>query len=114
MTTQRTRNVPSTLSEAVEEVKRLIAGRYPDACFGRLLEGVDDPEERWLEVTLDLDDPFEAVELVSDLLLDFLIERGIPLYVFPLRTPEREAEVLRQLAEGTHRPPLPERPGAAR
>ena len=78
---------------AIAEMHGLIGARYPDATFD---VGVgDDPAGVWLTVSVDVDDPDEVVDLIIGRLLELQIDEGVPLYVFPIRTPERIAAMLR-------------------
>jgi hypothetical protein len=78
------------MQRAVEELQGLIARRYPDAQF-RVGPSQDDPAIVHLTATLDVDDTEEVVDLVIDRMMELQIEEGLPIYVIPLRTPERVA-----------------------
>jgi hypothetical protein len=60
--------------------------------------GIDDPETTHIVATVDLDDPDEAVDLVIDRMLELQLDGGIPVYVLPIRTPERVRKLARKLA----------------
>lgn len=63
----------------------MIAEKYPEAEF-RVLRGVDDPREWWLEARVDLEATEEVTDLIIDRLLDFQIEQRLPIYVMTLPT----------------------------
>src|SRR5215216_6030568 len=75
---------------AVAELQHLIRSRYPTATFV-VGEGWDDPEGVYITATVDLDDPDEVVDLIVARLLELQIDEGLPVYVIPIRTPERVA-----------------------
>jgi hypothetical protein len=79
---------------AVQELKRLITARFPQAAFV-VEEGVD-PEGIYLVTTVDIADTDEVIELVGDRLVALQVEEGLPVYVTPLRPIER---VIAQLWE---------------
>ena len=73
---------------AIDEVRRTIRERYPDAQFA-VERGHDEPENIHLITTVDLDDPDEVVDLVLDRMIEMEVDERIPLYVIAVRTPER-------------------------
>jgi len=78
---------------AVNELTGIIRQRYPTASF--VVEpGEDDPDVTHITTTVDVDNPDEVVNLVIDRMLELQLDQGIPVYVIPIRTPER-VEVLR-------------------
>jgi hypothetical protein len=94
MTQEREPSLNPRLQQAVDELTQTIRQRYPDASF-RLARGIDEPDQVHLWTTVDLDDPDEVLDLVLDRLLELEIDEGIPLYVIPIRTPERVLEEMR-------------------
>lgn len=82
-------NVDDEAMVFVEELKGLILARHPEATFD-VRPGGDDPTAIFLEACVDLDDPFEVTDEIIDRIVDIQIDEEIPLYVLPLRTPERE------------------------
>jgi hypothetical protein len=82
----------------------MIQAKYPTATF-RVTAGIEDPEETWLTARVDLDDPDEVMDVVSERVLELQIEQGVPVYVLPLRTPERIAALRRGLAEQRQKAP---------
>jgi hypothetical protein len=84
---------------AIDELRQRIRQRYPSATFA-VTRSQDEPENIHLITTVDLDDPDEVVDLVLDRLIELEVEERIPLYVIPVRTPERILAELKQ--EGKH------------
>src|SRR5437763_3361506 len=67
---------------AIEELKVLIRSKYPEAEFA-VYRG-EDPVGIFLEATIDVDDTDEAIDLVRDKVLEYQIDRRMPVYVLPL------------------------------
>ena len=93
----------SQMENAVEEIKRLVTRRFPDATFA--LGHGEDPEGMHLIITVDLDDMGEVVDLSLDRLVDMQLDDMLPLYVIPLRPVERSLAILvrEQAAAGWYR-----------
>jgi hypothetical protein len=87
------------IREAVEELRRLIAGRYPEAGFDVFER--DDPEGVRLQATVGIEDTDEVMDVVVDALYDIQVERGLPVYVVTEQPPARVAEQLRARARRT-------------
>jgi hypothetical protein len=83
---------------AIDELRGMIHAKYPTATFG-VHPGIEDPEETWLIARVDLDEPDEVIDLVRDRVLELQLDEGVPVYVLPLRTPERIAALRRGLAQ---------------
>lgn len=81
-------DVEATAQSVVEELQNLILQRYPEATF-ELRRGPDDPEAIQLIATVDLDDPDAVLDLVIDRMMELQIEHETPVFVIPMRTPER-------------------------
>jgi hypothetical protein len=77
---------------AVVELSELVRRQHPEATFD-VVEG-EEPGTVWMWTTVDLVDTDPVVDLVIDRTMDLLVDDGIPIYVLPLRTPAREAEVV--------------------
>ena len=85
---------------AVKELIGIIKQRYSTASF--VVEpGEDDPEVTHVTTTVDIDDPDEVVDLVIDRMLELQLDEGIPIYVIPIRTPERVETLRRRQKRGT-------------
>ncbi len=85
----------------IDELKRLIAARYPDAHF-TVFEG-EDPEGIYLRATVDIDDSSDAMETVFDKLYELEVEQELPIYVVTSQPAARVAAQLR--ARATQPPP---------
>ena len=95
MTPEHRIPITPRIEEAIEELKGLIASRYPGTTFA-VGEG-DDPEGVYLTATVDVDDRGEVIDLFVDRLVELQVEEGLPIFVVPVRTPERNAALLAQL-----------------
>jgi hypothetical protein len=93
---------------AVEELRRLIADRYPGARFDVFER--DDPEGVRLQATIDVEDTDEVMDVIMDALFNIQVERGVPVYVVTEQPLPRVTEELRARARRTSSvvlPPLP-------
>ena len=88
---------PRMLS-AVDELQELVRSHFPEATFS-VGRGTDDPEAVHIYATVDLEDTEPVVDLVIERELELLAEEGLPVHVIPLRTPERNAAILRAQQE---------------
>ena len=79
---------------ALSELRETILSRYPTATFDTSRDP-DEPVNILLNVTVDIDDPLDVLDLVLDRLLEFQIDERIPVHVIPVRTPERIKAALR-------------------
>ena len=82
-------NVDDEAMVFVEELKTLILAHHPEAKF-TVGPGGENPTATFLRAYVDLDDPFEMLDEISDRIVDIQVDEGIPLHVLPLRTDERE------------------------
>ena len=82
---------------AVDELTRLITGRYPDAQID-VSEG-DDPDGVYLTATIDIDDPDEVTDLVIDRTMALQIKEELPVYVVPIRPISRVMDNRRRRME---------------
>lgn len=90
---------------AVEELRALIAARYPSARFDVFEH--DDPQGVHLLATVDLEDTDEVIETVLDALYGIQVDRCLPVYVVTEQPAERIAEQLRELGRRTKPVSLP-------
>lgn len=81
------------IQSALEELKGMIQQRYPEAAF-EVYRG-EDPEGIYLDVTVDVEDTDEVMDLVVDRLLELQVEERLPVYVVAGRPLERVLEELR-------------------
>jgi hypothetical protein len=80
--------------QAIGELSALILEHYPTATFS-VEPSADDPAVTHLVATVDVDDPDAVVDLVIERVLALTIDEGVPVYVIPIRTPERIAKLRR-------------------
>jgi hypothetical protein len=80
---------------AIDELARLILERYPTATF-EIAPDPDDQDSTILWATVDVDDTDQVLDLVQERQLQWQIEEDVPVYVVPLRTPERSATLWRE------------------
>lgn len=78
------------IGEALDELAVLIRRRYPDATF-QIAPAEDDPGTIHLLARVDVEDPEEVADVVMARMLQLQVDEGLPIYVIPLRTPERIA-----------------------
>ena len=93
------------MQEAVEELKRLITERFPDASF--VVEEGFDPEGIYLITTVDIADTDDVIAVVGDRLVDLQVDEGLSLYVTPLRPIDRVIAELRNRERATPPASLP-------
>ena len=91
----------SRIQNALRELERMIADRFPFASF--VVEKGFDPDGFYLVATVDIADTDEIVAIVGDRLLELQVDEGLPVYVTPLRPIER---VIAQLRERDAASPL--------
>jgi hypothetical protein len=72
------------ISSALDELRSLIRGRYPEAEF-EVIRDVDDPVAFHLTTIVDVEDPDEVLDVVIERLLELQIEEGLPVHVIPLQ-----------------------------
>lgn len=77
-------------SSALDELRGMIVRHYPAATFD-VVRGHDEPGNVHLLATVDVDDADEVLDLVLDRLLEIQVDERLPVYVIPIRTPERIA-----------------------
>jgi len=70
--------------EAADELKAMIRQQYPNAQF-QLVRAADQQRSWHLRAMVDVDDPDEVGDLVSDREIDMLVEERIPIHVIPVR-----------------------------
>lgn len=88
---QRAMTIDSQTHDAITEIETLIRAQYPSAVF-TITKG-EDPAGTYLIAAVDVDDPDKVVDIFIDRLLQMQIGQGLPLYVIPLRTAERNAKL---------------------
>ena len=88
--------VDQQIAAAVVELQGMIRQQYPDAMFD-VVQG-QDPDGCYVWTSVDTDDPDAVLDVVVDRLLTLQIEERVPVYVIPIRTPERLRAVLEGFA----------------
>ncbi len=73
-------------------MQEVIQRHYPTATFA--IDQGDDPEGWYMTAMVDVDDPDEVVNIVIDRLMELQVDDGLPVYVIPVRTPQRVAALL--------------------
>jgi hypothetical protein len=71
------------MQAAIEELQRLIQQHYPEATFQ--VEPGDDPTGMYVLATVDVEDTDVVVDVYIDRLLDLQIDKGLAVYVVPVR-----------------------------
>jgi hypothetical protein len=69
------RNLTPRMQEAVEELKRLITERFPEASF--VVEEGFDPEGIYLIPTVDIDDTDEVIAVIGNRLVELQVDEGL-------------------------------------
>ena len=88
MNDEQSKTIDPRIAQALTELEQIIRAHYPSARFAVTRSG-DEPENVHLLTTVDLADPDDVVDLVLDRLVEFQVEERIPVYVIPVRTPDR-------------------------
>ncbi|HET9786710.1 MAG TPA: hypothetical protein VFP47_06235 [Pyrinomonadaceae bacterium] len=81
------------MQEAIDELKRLITARFPQAAF--VIEEGFDPEGVYLVTIVDIADTDDVIAVVGDRLVEMQVDEGLPVYVTPLRPMARVVAELR-------------------
>jgi hypothetical protein len=96
--------------QAVAALIGLIREHYPTAAVS-VGPAPEEPDTTHITAVVDVDDPDEVTDLTIERELAYQLEEGIPVYVIPLRTPERTEALRTHLATRRFRPlavsPLP-------
>jgi translation elongation factor EF-1alpha len=80
--------LPKNVQQAATELQTLIRQRYPDATFS-VTRGQDDPNAFHLRTVVDVEDTDAVRDFVRDRIMEIQIDQGVPIFVIPVRTPER-------------------------
>jgi hypothetical protein len=96
------------LAAAVDELKRLMSAQYPTTTYA--VAAGEDPDGLYVTATVDLDDPDAVLDVIGDRLLELEVDEGLPVYVVPVRTPERVAKLLAETAHNQRHSPKRQRP----
>jgi hypothetical protein len=80
------------MDEAIAEMKERISKRFPTTTY-EMYQG-EDPVGIYLIAIVDTDDLEEVMDLFISRLVDLQVDEGLPLFVIPERTPERNAAIV--------------------
>ena len=94
MNAERVPEIGPRMQTALDELKGIIRGRYPDAEFS-VGPSPDDLAVVHLRTVVDVADKEELVDLVIDRMMQMQIEDKLPVFVIPVRPPKRVQELLR-------------------
>ncbi len=83
--------------DAVRDLTALISARYPATTF-KVGPG-ENPPGTYILASVDVPDDEDVLDVVVDCLLEMQVDEGLPVYVIPLSTPERTAEIMRARRE---------------
>jgi len=81
------------MQAAADELTALVRARYPEAQF-RLSRSEEDSAIIHLTTIVDVDDPDEVADLVIERMNELLVDEDLPIFVIPIRTPDRVAALL--------------------
>jgi hypothetical protein len=101
MTTSQTLALDPKMQAAVDELEDLIRQAHPEVQFS-LSRDPEGSEAIHLIAVLDVDDTDLVVDEFIDRMMQLQIEEELPLFVIPVRTPERET-ALREAAQAQKR-----------
>jgi hypothetical protein len=104
------RDLHPKMLAAIAEMKKRVRARYPDATFD-LAQDDEDPSIIHLITVVDVEDPDEVTDLVIDRMGELLVDEGLPLYVIPIRAPDRVAAMLAATRAPTSQPAPRRAPG---
>ncbi|MGI8968819.1 MAG: hypothetical protein ACR2GA_06920 [Chloroflexota bacterium] len=95
------RSLDPSRQQAVEELTKLVGAHFSLRDVA-VVPGEDNPDATHVIATVDIDDPDEVADLVMERMLEIQLDEGIPVYVIPIRTPERVTKLLQQQHRRTH------------
>jgi hypothetical protein len=105
MTLSQTLALDPKMQAAVDELQDLIRQRHPEAQF-RVSRDPEGSEAIHLIAVLNVDDTDLVVDEFIDRMMQLQIDEQLPLFVIPVRTPEREI-ALREAAQAQKRAAVP-------
>jgi len=94
MTVEHDHHIDPKMQAAVAELQELIRSQYPSTTFS--VGEAEDPDGVYLRAIVDVDDTDEVTGVFIDRMIDLQVEEGLPIYVVPVRTPERIASLRQQ------------------
>jgi hypothetical protein len=93
------------MQAAIAEMRELILSHFPETTF--TVGEAEDPDGVYMRAVVDIDDTDEVTQIFIDRMIDLQVDEGLPLYVVPVRTPERVAAALEQAKRDRWRIALP-------
>lgn len=105
MTAEHNHSTDSKMQVAVTELQELIRSHYPSTTF--TVGEADDPEGVYMRAIVDVDDTDDVIAVFLDRLVDLQVKNELPIYVVPVRTPERIAAFQQRQHEARSRMALP-------
>lgn len=97
MTIEHDQRTDPEMQAAVAELQELIRSHYPSTTF--TVGAAEDSDGVYMRAIVDVDDTDEVTEVFIDRMIDLQVEDGLPIYVVPVRTPERIAALRQQQQE---------------
>ena len=105
MSQDRPISLTPAMEKAVNELKGAISKRFPQASF--VVEEGYDPKGIYLVTTVDIADTDEVIDVIGDRLVELQVDKGLPIYVTPLRPIQRVIAELREREQAMSLSPLP-------
>lgn len=90
---------------AVAELQDLILSHFPSTTFE--VGEADYPDEVYMRAIVDVDDTDDVIAIFLDRMVDLQVDDKLPIYVVPVRTPERRAAARREEQKAGLREALP-------
>jgi hypothetical protein len=94
---------------ALRKLQEIIKQRYPDATF-QVTRSQEEPEAIHLVATVDVEDRGDVLDAVMERMMALQIEQELPIFVIPIRPPERMLAVRRALAQAAQQKQFPALP----
>lgn len=101
MIDEHSRLIDPRMQTAVDELQQLIRSHFPTTTF--TVGEAEDPEGMYVRAIVDVDDTDEVMDVFIDRMIDLQVNDGLPIYVVPVRTPERIADLDKQEHNGRWR-----------
>ena len=81
------------MQAAIEELEALIVARYPEAAF-RVSRSPEEEDAIYLKAIVDVDETDDVIDLIIDRMMELQIQDELPIFVVPVRTPERSRAMI--------------------
>lgn len=105
MTVEQEHSTDAKMQAAVAELQELIRSHYPSTTF--TVGEAEDPDGVYMRAVVDVDDTDEVIAVFLDRLVDLQVKDELPIYVVPVRTPERIAAFQQRQHDARSRLALP-------